>query len=150
MSILRDEPRSISHPHLVEFLTACDNVRGDGFMTVPLIQTTEIFKYSKSLFITIWDDKKKALMIKYWGSGLVNYYGQDVTGKCYTESRLGDNSQIFIGFHKEIIDKKNIGYLSGSLDWRDKVYRKWDQVTMPLMRDGDVNETLTYLVFHGG
>lgn len=117
-------------------------------MTIPLIQTKEIIGYSKALFISTWDYEKDTCFFKYWGSGIADYYGLDATGKYFSESSLGENTQLFIDFHKEIIDEKKIGYLSGTLDWREKEYRKWDQITMPLMRGGEVNETLTFLMFH--
>lgn len=147
MSFNKNLETTINNESIVNFLELCDEASENGIMTIEAIQSSKVFFFSKSLIILKWDEEKQDFLTKFWGSEIARRYGMDLTGSYGKEADENEYTQAFTKAHYEAMTERTNVYLSGTTPWRDKEYMNWDEVIMPLKRNGEVNETLTYVVF---
>ena len=141
----RDNDRTINHPKIKAFLKACEQATGGKLLSLPVIQSAALIKFSSQIMTAVWVPNKKDFKFKFCGTHIAKNYGMDITGKYIAETTPPEASQQFIELYKEIIrDQKNI-FLGGTLEPRGKEYIDWDQVSMPLERNGRVNEVITFV-----
>ena len=129
-------------------MEACNLATNGRQITVPLIQTKPLFKFSNSLLISKWDADRKDFLFTFCGSKIVKNYSIDLSGKYISEAAEAENVNFFITFYQDIIKSKEVEYISGDLGQIGKKYLNWDQVSMPLERDGTVNEVLSLINFN--
>jgi len=147
MTFHRDHSESINHPKIVEFLAACKEVRQDGFVHVDEVFESKLLSFAPSLIILRWDEKVGDFHYRLWGTELTKMYGLELTGKYIADGDHAETEKPFIEAHLEAIRDGKLIHLGGTIHWRDKDYRKWNQVIMPLLRDDSIRETLTFVTF---
>jgi hypothetical protein len=148
MSIIKNADRAQENPLITEFIEACDLATKGGQITVPLIQTKPLFKYSSSLLISKWDQDRQDFLFTFCGSKIVKNYSIDLSGKYISEAAEAENVNFFITFYNDIINSNKVEYISGDLGEIGKKYLNWDQVSMPLERNGNIAEVLSLVVFN--
>ena len=143
----RDMEETRSHPEVLRFLEQCGEQTGGGNLTVVMLQTPPLIRFSDRLIILEWDPARHDFYYRYWGSQLTSIYGLELTGKYIADGEHRDTENPFIEAHLEVIREGRPVYLGGTIDWRDKEFQRWNQVSLPLERNGRVNETVTFVTF---
>jgi len=148
MPFRRDMPRTINHPDILAFIAVCDKLKDGNILSEQDLRSVEILAMIDSIFILKWDENEGDFQYRYWGTSVANAYGLDLTGKHLRKGHPHAFTEKFIEAHYEAMTQKKRVFLGGSLDWRQKDHRTWDQVTMPLARGDKVDETLSYIRFN--
>jgi len=148
MPFRRDLPRTLAHPKIQKFLAICDDLSESPIINAEHIKSTRFLSFLDSIFILRWDKKEADFKYHYWGSRVARAYDAEPTGMHLRSGPQHEFTEKFIAMHLEAMTEKKRIFLGGNLDWLDKEFRTWDQVTMPLERDGIINETLTYIQFN--
>jgi len=143
----RDRDETINHPKIIEFLNLCDSTCGEGCITAQMIKESSFINYWPHLIVLEWEEEKRDFRYKMWGSQLTRFYGLELTGKYIADGDHKDAENPFIEAHYEAMSERKRIFLGGTIDWRDKPSQTWNQVIMPLERNGKIGETLTYVTF---
>lgn len=147
MKIFRDSEASVNNEDISRFLSDCGRASGGEVLDFSLLQQVPLIRYSASYIILRWNDDKQDFIIKYWGSHLTEVYGEDMTGCHVEEVGPVEIWRYLVAAHREVmLDQKKV-YLGGQTDWREKDHQCWYQVMLPLSRDGQISETLTFVTF---
>lgn len=144
----RDLPATINHPHLVKFLKTCEEACKDDIITFKEYKSEAFYDFWESCLILEWHESKHDFRYVYWGPRLTQLYGLDLKGKYIADGDHKETENPFIEAHLESMREHKRIYLGGTIDWRNKGFRKWNQVIQPLRRNGAINETLTYVTFN--
>ncbi|MCZ4279724.1 hypothetical protein O4H49_02965 [Kiloniella laminariae] len=145
--IYLNQETTINHPDIVEFLRLCDQVRGQGYMTIPLIQNRPFLSYWPTLILNRWDAEKQDFFYSYWGSGLAAVYGMDLSWKYIKRGEFPQTENIFWQAHHDVMTQLKPVYLATSIHWLNKDFQQLNAVILPLERNGTVSETLAYVSF---
>jgi len=145
MSFEINSEKTKQHPVIIDFLETVDQVTRGEVLKFVQVQSKELFKYSNSLMIAEFDFEKDDFKFRFCGSNITEYYAMNITGKYISETTDEKFSVHFIQNYKDIMrEKKNIFYY-GTLQPRGKDYIDWYQVSMPLERNGKVNEVISFV-----
>jgi len=143
----RDLPETINHPDIAHYLAVCEEITDQGIMSVSAFNSVLYIPFLPTSIILKWKQAKQDFRYVYWGKVLTAVYGLELTGKYIADGQHADTENPFILAHLESMQKKRNIYLGGTIDWRAKKYRTWNQVILPFERDGTVSETLTFVTF---
>lgn len=149
MTLVIDADRAKSHEEILTFKKACDDVRNNGPLSVPLIQTKELFKFSKSLLIGKYDAEKNDFVATYCGSEISDVFGFELTKKYMKEIASEAVFSDFLDVFKHILKTGEVSYFSNDLTAIGKGYLCWDQISFPLERNGAVNEVVSFVTING-
>ena len=147
LEFIRDLPEARNHPDLVKFLDVCKTTCGEQTVQFSDFENAPFLRFWDSSLILRWDSERKDFRYIFWGTKLATIYGMELTGRYIIDGDHKQNEDPFIKTHFESMSEQKIVHLGGSLGWRDKRYQKWNQVIQPLSRNGNINETLTYVTF---
>ncbi len=138
---------SIKHPDILKFLELCDTARGDGHMTVPLVQARPFGRYWPHLILNRWHQDKEDFIYSFWGTKLTTVYGMDLTGKYIRRGEFKQTEDTFWQAHMDVITDQNPVYLHTNIHWLGKDFQFLNAVIIPLERAGKISETLAYVTF---
>ena len=130
------------HPIVEAFVDLVDATAGDGILDFTDIQTPSFIKFWEYLIILRHEEDVNDFRFVLHGSSAVALYGMDCTGKLMSEVGLGEAYQEKYQADMRVLNEKTRIYASGTLFWRNKDYKEWYRVKMPLRRKGRVNEVL--------
>lgn len=139
----------MEHPKIKEFLAACRKVRGDDVIEFDDLMSETMLPFADSLVITQWVEEEQDLIFRLWGTKLAAMYGFELTGKLIRDAALGDAAPYFRETHLYAIRQKEPVYIGGIVDWNEHADRAWNQVILPMARNGTVTESLSFLYFEG-
>ncbi|MCC3862573.1 hypothetical protein [Pseudemcibacter aquimaris] len=141
--------KTINHPAIIKFKQACDNAAAGNPLTINMVQSRDLFKYSKSLMIAEFDKEQNDFKFRFCGSNIASNYEMDITGKYISETTDPSTIKEFIKIYKSIIDDQKTVYFTGTLQTRGKDFLDWHQISQPLMRNGRINEVISYVIVEG-
>lgn len=147
MPFRREHPDTINHPEINEFIAVCDDVRAGDFVHADEVLSSELLAFAKNLLILRWDEARKDFLYRLYGTELAEAHEIELTGKYLSEAEHGEAEADFAEAHLEVLRDRKRMYMGGPMHWRGKSHRIWNQVTMPLLRDDKILETLTFATF---
>ena len=85
---------------------------------------------------------------RVFGSHVADWNERDLTGLLLDHAALGDAAPMFLDAYERVCREKTPSAFRGSLFWQDRQYQRFEQVTLPLSRDGiDVDKILCAVAF---
>lgn len=134
-----------NHPKIKEFMSACQKATNGKTVSINNVQSSDLFKYSSLLMIAEYDKERHDFKFRFCGSTICSYYEMDFTNQYISDAADPNTIDEFIQIYKSIIDNKETVYFTGTLQPRGKEFLNWHQVSQPMMRNGVVNEVLSYV-----
>ena len=83
----------------------------------------------------------------FFGTDLVNNIGYERTGAKVLELTNHTRKEVLFDALMEIHTTKETLFAAGNSKKEGREHKKWEQVKMPLRRNGKMNEVLSFIVF---
>ncbi|MBC8337319.1 MAG: hypothetical protein H8E39_01375 [Alphaproteobacteria bacterium] len=115
----------------------------EGVLDFSKLQGERYIDFWKYLCIAEEINEEKEFQVTFWGTGLVENCGKEMTGKAVNAEDFGVE---FGGWAKNkcfsrrctdcktIIDRR-VSYFNGTVDWENRNYVKWHQFFGPLIKN---------------
>lgn len=140
----------VDSPKLISFIALCDEIRGDSFITTDMLKLPKLIIYSSNLMLTRWDEDKKDFLIRFFGSHLVDVHGKELTGEYIGSGDISVRNP-YIGAHHQSMSERKVIYIFDTMRWsQNRNYIRFNQVIMPLERNGKIEETASLVDYLSG
>ncbi|MBT3306349.1 MAG: hypothetical protein HN377_07665 [Alphaproteobacteria bacterium] len=136
-----------AHPQIAEFVKFVENLTNGETLDFTHVSSLPFMAYWKSLCIIEFVPEKNDFRFRLWGTELAEIFERDQTGKMMCDIYPEERYKTLHELHTDALNDMETICASGNLDWMDREHAKWHQVTMPMMRNGKITETLSYLLF---
>jgi hypothetical protein len=147
LKIHKDDPYTGQLPEIVRFLNDCDDLRGERLITVADTQTRAFTRYWPTMIIHKWDPDKQDFLYTFWGTGMVEAYGMELTGKYIKRGEFLETEQVFFDTHSVAMTEQRAVFLRSEVFWLSKNYKELNAVIIPLKHRGGADGTLSYVTF---
>jgi len=84
--------------------------------------------------------------VVYWGTALMNNYGKEMTGKIFDHGELGNEKDTLLKDYFEAIERNEVSFAHGNLDWKERGFSAWNRVCLPLQK-GNTKCCLSVVAF---
>lgn len=138
-----DSTEAKNQPLIKEFVALVEKTVGDGVLDFNHLKDSAFMKFWKNIIIYRYDEDIDDLVVVMFGSYISKMHEADFTGKTLSEMGFGEKYDYTFALNMKIINGERRVYANGNLYWKEREYRKWYLVKMPLQRDGKVNEVLS-------
>lgn len=131
-----------THPVIAAFAKLVKDTVGDGVLDFEHLKTPPFMSYWAHLAIHRFEDEIGDFRAIMWGSHIVQMFGKDCTGMTLPEIGYGPREETVRQINLMVMNERKTIYKSGDFYWQDQEFKKWVQIKMPLMRNGEVREVL--------
>jgi len=132
----------ISDPLVLEFI---DKVSGHKYFDFEDLTQKKYIKYWPHISIHRYENEDFTYV--FYGSQLVNHIGEERTGYKISELPNYKHKERFFNALLEVLNTKKPTYGIGNVYTPGKEFKIWQQVKIPLQRNGEVNEVLSFFSF---
>ena len=132
----------ITDPLILEFISA---ISDQEYLDFEVLQQKEFMKFWPYIAIHRYADGDFTYI--YFGSYLVDHFGFERTGVKVSEIDHPVQRNELLHILNEVLNTKKPSYAVGNLEIFKKGYKKWQQIKIPLRRNGQINEVLSFIVF---
>ena len=132
----------ITDPLLLEFL---DAVGGQGYIDCEVLQSKDFMKYWPNISIHRYEDEDFTYI--HFGTQLVEHMKCERTGKRVLELTDHPRKEVLFDALMEVHKNKKPMYTVGNLKIDGREHKQWQQVKMPMQRNGGMNEVLSFIAY---
>ena len=123
-----------------------DAVVDTGYLNFEDLQKKGLMKFWSNIAIHRYENGDFKYI--FYGTNLVASFGSERTGLNVSELDNPIRRQELSDALMEVLNTKKTIYATGNLMIDGKGYHQWQQVKMPLRRNGKINEVLSFIVFN--
>lgn len=135
------------NPAIKEFVTLVEETVGDGVLEFTHLHRHPFMKFWSHLNFHRYEKDLGDFRNVFWGTYCTHMFGKDCTGLLLSEMRYGGDFDEFFRNNMRVLNGERRVYASGNFLFQGREYIEWNQVKMPLQRNGRINEVLNYVDF---